>query len=101
MKDTDTKAWERLVASARRAPESDDVVTMPAGFATRVVAMAFARGRERSLASLLERFSWKALGLAAGLAVASVAFNIGPILNALERDVMAAQDPVTALLDLS
>ncbi len=97
----ESKAWSRLVAAARQAPEATLSCDTPPGFATRVAALAMGRGRERSLASLLERFSWKALFLAGGLAVASVAFNIGPVLNAIEREVLAAQDPVTALLDLS
>lgn len=94
-------AWEKLVVAARRAPDLNEPAEAPPGFATRMAALALGNRRERSLTGLAERFSWRALGLAGALAVASVAFNLGPVLNAIDRDVLAAQDPVAALIDLS
>jgi len=91
--------WLRLTAAARRAPADSDDVSPPPGFVTRVVAQALSRRRERSLAALIDRLSWRALGAAGLLAVAMVAFNLPPVLHAIEREAMAMEDPVVALLD--
>lgn len=94
--------WDRLVAAARRAPAGDlRPVEAPVGFATRVVAQAFARTGEASLLGLLDRFSWRALAVAFGLAVASVGLNFASARQVFLPDTLADQDPVTVVLDLS
>jgi hypothetical protein len=99
MNPTDPKhPWSRLTAAARLAPQSGDTKA-PYGFATRVASLALAQ--ERSLGSLLERFSLRALGVACLLAVVSAAANYSAIANALsEQDVLATDDPVAELIEL-
>lgn len=65
--------WQRLVAAARQPSSSNDEHA-PFGFATRVAALADAAPRIRS--SLFERFALRAVGVAALLALGSVAFNL-------------------------
>ena len=93
--------WQRLVASARRAPVEDGPVSAPPGFATRVVALAMERMAERPLLGLVESFSWRALGVAAGLAVASALVNFVPARQAFRSTTNIEQDPVAIVLDLS
>ncbi len=88
--------WQRLVAAARRAPDARDV-TAPFGFSTRVAAQAYAA----PVASLLERFSLRALGVAALLAVVCVAGNYTTIASALDPDSGAVDDPVADMLELA
>jgi hypothetical protein len=64
--------WSRLTAAARDVRDERDA-TPPYGFATRVVALAFAQ--ERHVASLFERFAFRAVGVASMLALFSVALN--------------------------
>ena len=52
--------WSRLVAAARRASDDRDTAA-PYGFATRVAALAFTQ--ERKMASLVERFALRAVGV--------------------------------------
>jgi hypothetical protein len=91
--------WSRLAAAARRAPADVAAVSAPAGFATRVVAQAMSRSRERSLAVLIDRMSWRALGAAALLAVSTVALTLPPILRAIDQEPLGIEDPVVALWD--
>jgi hypothetical protein len=101
---TTEHAWQRLVTAARRAPDLDaaaEDVPAPPGFSTRIVALANEQWRERSLASLIDRFSWRALSAAAAVAIAMIALNFGPISSALDQEVLRGEDPVVALLDLS
>jgi hypothetical protein len=91
--------WTRLIASARRAPAEEPLVSVPFGFPSRVVALAFSQP-ERPWVGLVEQFSWRALGLAAGLALASAALNLAPAVQAFQHDLFIEQDPV-ALLELS
>jgi len=93
--------WQRIVASARRVPVEDGHVSAPPGFATRVVALAMERMSERPLLGLVERFSWRALGVAAGLAVASALVNFVPARQAFKSTTTIEQDPVAIVLDLS
>jgi hypothetical protein len=65
--------WERLAAAARQIRDSRDTAA-PYGFATRVAARAFA-AVEPPFSALLAKFSWRALGIAALLAIASAAIN--------------------------
>jgi len=59
--------WATLISAARQAPDDNADARAPLGFSTRVAALALAQ--RRSVPSLLEAFSLRALGLA-GLAVA-------------------------------
>lgn len=96
-------AWSRLAATARQVAAAE-CVQMPAGFATRVVAVAFAR-IEPPLSALFARFAWKACGLAALLMLATVAVNLGTVVRAIERDdkltAAAVVDPVGEYLGVS
>jgi hypothetical protein len=69
--------WQRLAAAARQARDERDTAA-PSGFATRVAAHAFAQA-EQPLSALFARFSWRALGFAALLALVSVAANYSVI----------------------
>lgn len=91
--------WTRLVTAARWAPVDYSDVTAPPGFATRVVAQAVSRSRERSLAVLIDRLSWRALGAAAVLAVSTVVFTLPSILQAIDQEPLGIEDPVVALWD--
>jgi hypothetical protein len=90
--------WTRLVAAARllRDQPSD---AAPYGFSTRIAALAIAS--RRVPATLVERFAWKAVGLAALLAITSVAINYS-FLNRPSADdqPLAAEDPLSVLLDV-
>jgi hypothetical protein len=94
--------WARLAAGARRAATSDGRETAaPYGFSTRVVALAFAA--ERPVASLFERFSLRALGVASLLALVSVAANYTFLTNLVGDDdsSLSGDDPVAVLFDES
>ena len=94
--------WNRLVAAARLAPVDTRDVSAPPGFATRVTALAFAAGGPPSVATMLARLSWRALGVAALLMLVSIAANFKPLLTALDRDSAAVlNDPVGEWLDNS
>jgi len=89
--------WSRLTAAARRAPD-DRGDTAPYGFSTRVAALALAP--ERNVASLFERFAFRALGVACLLALLSVAVNYSILTKpTLAEDEPTTDDPVAALLD--
>ena len=98
MKNTTQTAWHRLTAAARLAP-APETATAPFGFATRVTAQAFAG--KPLLPSLYELFSWRALSMAALIAVVSVAANLSSVLNALRDDSVAVTDPVSEVLALT
>ena len=90
--------WPRLAAAARRTADPRDTATPP-GFATRVTALAFAQ--ERPLNSLFERFSLRALGLAALLAVVCLATNYSTLTSAFADDSASPDDPVAEIVDLA
>jgi hypothetical protein len=69
--------WSRLTAAARQVRDERDTAAPP-GFATRVAAHAFATA-EQPFSALFARFSWRALGFAALLALVSVAANYSAI----------------------
>jgi hypothetical protein len=69
--------WLRLTAAARQIRDERDTAAPP-GFATRVAAHAFATA-EQPFSALFARFSWRALGFAALLALVSVAANYSVI----------------------
>ncbi|WP_221030051.1 hypothetical protein [Actomonas aquatica] len=98
---------ERLLARARAAgPEvsGDEHVVAPPGFATRVVALAWA-GREDagsvSLLQLLMAQGRRALVVSAVVALMAVAFNLPAVVDHIEYDVLSGDDPVTAMMDFS
>lgn len=95
--------WIKLTQQARSAPpQADDrEVTAPMGFATRVVALARERAEAASWSSWFEIKAWRALGMAGAIAVLSVVFNLAAVTESIEQDVLEADDPITALLDLS
>ena len=99
MNPTDPKhPWARLTAAARRAPQTGETAA-PYGFATRVAALAFTQER---VASLFERFSLRALGVACLLALVSAAANYSAVTNVLAEDEgVAADDPVAELIELA
>lgn len=96
--------WMRLAAAARRAPDGRDTAA-PYGFATRVVALAYAQ--ERKMTSLLERFSLRALGLACLLTGLTVATNYSVVIKlfteeeAIVAPVTMTDDPVAELIDVA
>lgn len=92
-------AWSRLTSTARLAPPTDDTVTIPVGFATRVVALA--QERAPTLTSLYELLSWRALAAATLIAVAAVATNLSSVLAPTETDAIAVGDPVAEVLALT
>jgi len=103
MKPTSSSPWTRLVAAARTV-EDDRATDAPSGFATRVVALAFAA--ERPAASLFELFSWRALGVAGILALACVLTNYRLLstsasVNVSYDEVLTGDDAVAQLLDRS
>jgi hypothetical protein len=92
--------WSRLAAAARRAPDARDTAA-PYGFATRVSALALAA--DHSAVSLFERLSWRALGVACLLALASFAVNYSAVTGPQADDDLpiGGEDAVAVLLDLS
>jgi hypothetical protein len=98
MNPADSK-WPRLTAAARTAQDPRDPAA-PYGFATRVAALAMAP--ERAVGSLLERFSLRALGVAALLAVVCVAANYSTLTGLLGDEVATnTDDPVAEVMDLA
>jgi hypothetical protein len=93
--------WQRLVAAARHVRDERDTAA-PAGLATRVVAHACAAA-EPPFAALLARFSWRALGCAALLALASLAANYTVIFGSSSSpdDESAASESATEIVNLS
>ena len=101
--------WTRLTAAARDAREDLDA-SAPYGFATRVVALAFAQ--ERRVSSLFERFAMRAVGVASLLALFSVALNYPTLSTTVtattamatqvdEVDLVAVDDAVSIVLDFA
>jgi len=92
-------AWQKLTAAARRAPVEPDVAA-PFGFATRVAALAMAAGRRPAI-PVLERLSWRALGVAALLALISAAANYSSFAKTVDDDSVFGETAVTAIFDAS
>ncbi len=90
--------WNRLTAAVRL--RADDRATgAPYGFAVRVAALAMTQ--ERKVASLFERFAFRAVGAACLLALLSVGANysmLGTGVSISEED-LSEDDPVAVLLD--
>ena len=99
--------WARLTAAARHVRDDRDT-SAPYGFATRVAALAFAS--ERTMASLFERFAFRAVGVASLLALFSVVLNYPdlattsrpPMSAAVEEvELVAVDDAVAIVLDFA
>lgn len=94
--------WSRLTAAARQATDDRDV-SAPFGFATRVVARSFAAPRR--VASLVDRFALRALGVAALVALLSAAVNYqsvsAPTIVAYSPEPLPADESIAIVLDLS
>lgn len=92
--------WSRLVAAARPVRDSRDE-SAPYGFATRVTAIAFSQSRP--MASLLDRFALRALGIACLLAIAGIAVNYSALTTPAPADdhpvANSVEDPMSVLLD--
>lgn len=98
---TPDSRWERLAAAARRVRDERDPAA-PHGFATRVAARAFAAA-EPPFSALLVRFSWRALGIAALLALASVVINYSALLarSSNPEDDSASNEIINEIVNLS
>lgn len=92
-------AWQKLTTVARRVRAEEDA-TAPFGFSTRVASLAMSVV-EPSTGSILERFSWRALGVAALLAVTSVAANDTWRDQPATEDLLSDEPAVAALFDSS
>ena len=90
--------WSRLVAAARSAPDDRDP-SAPFGFSTRVAALALSAPPRSSFSLVFERLSWRALGVACLLMLASVAANYSAITRPPEEEV-TLRDPVAEVLEL-
>ena|ERR1019366_1166587 len=93
------KAWQKLVAAARRAPRAEDE-SAPYGFSTRVAALAFEV--QGPGASAFARLSLHAAWIACLLALAAVGANYSAIVGAFsdEPPVAANDDPVAEVINL-
>ncbi|HWA88226.1 MAG TPA: hypothetical protein VG710_18510 [Opitutus sp.] len=76
--------WQKLTAAARRWRDERDAEA-PYGFAVRVAALAMSEDPVFAR-SLFERFSWRALGLAALLALVSLAADYSALAQSASDD---------------
>jgi hypothetical protein len=99
--------WSRLTAAARQVDDDRDD-TAPFGFATRVTALAFVR--EAPVASLLDRFALRAVGVATLLALFSIVLNYSALStsggatvaqNEESEVILPTDDAVSIVLDLA
>ena len=101
--------WSRLTAAARRVSDERET-SAPYGFATRVAALAFAH--QRPVASLLERFAFRAVSVASLLALFSIVLNyqalststapvVTPQVESSEPELVAVDDAVAIVLDFA
>lgn len=97
---SEEKAWQRLVAAARHAPDERSV-DAPYGFATRVVAVAWANDRRGVDGSLFERWSWRALTIAGMFAAVTVMASYTSATPSLDDDLISDETVVASLLDRS
>lgn len=87
--------WDSLVAAARRAPAEPDAAA-PYGFATRVVARAFAVP-EPTAEALLERFALRGLFVALTFSVATAAFSYSALTAAADEEAAAGDTVIETL----
>ena len=92
--------WQRLVAAARPAHLAllEREASAPFGFATRIAARAFTA--EQPIASLFERFSLRALGIACLLMLTSLVANYSALASVFDNAVLVPGDPVAETLDV-
>ena len=97
--------WSRLTAAARTVRDDRDS-SAPYGFATRVAAIAFAQ--ERRMASLFERFAFRAVGVATLLALFSIVLNYqalstsgGVTASSEEVELIPGDDAVAIVLGIA
>jgi hypothetical protein len=90
------KSLQRLIETARRAPESTGDLSAPYGFSTRVAALAMERPSPS--ASVFARMSLRAAGVACLLATATVALSYSAIASALNEDTTVAAPASQAAL---
>jgi len=84
---TPATAWQRLVTAARHGSDLGDDAA-PFGFSTRVAALAMA-AEHPSMRAMMNRLSWRALGLALMLMIFSIAANYSSLSFSGDSD----QDP--------
>ena len=94
--------WARLTAAARTVTDRRDTAA-PYGFATRLSAIAFTQ--ERTMASLLERFALRAVGVACLLTMTTIATNYSVVTNLFadreETPLTTSDDPVGEIIDVA
>lgn len=94
--------WSRLTKAARTVRD-ERPTTAPYGFATRVAALAMSQ--ERRVASLVDLFAFRALGVACLLAVISAAMNYSEVARRLSgggtSDDLLLNDTVSVVLALA
>lgn len=93
-------AWQKLVAAARTVRDERDTAA-PYGFATRVAALAMAAETQPTAVALIDRLAWRALGVAALLAMISVASNYSSLMASPDEDLLWDDSMAAALLDVS
>jgi hypothetical protein len=89
--------WARLVKAARSSPDAGESGA-PYGFAPRIAARAMSG--ERVLGSLIERFAFRAVGIAGLLALASVVANLSAFTTHeyLDEENYPTEEPALMLL---
>lgn len=95
---------QKLIQAARRAPDNRGT-EIPAGFATRVAARAFA-SEESAFSALFERLSWRAFAFSCLLMAATIASSYGVSrvtgqATASTDDEGDLQDPVAEIIELA
>jgi hypothetical protein len=85
-------AWKRLVRLAA-APDAKPEMA-PTGFATRVAARAFETSAVFGVP--LERYVWRALGVATLVMIVTVALNVRPVIRGIEEEALSLVDAVVA-----
>jgi hypothetical protein len=88
--------WARLTAAARQVRDDRDT-TAPYGFATRIAALAYSQ--QRKAASLFDAFALRALGIAALLAIFSVAMNYNDIVGTAPTTAIADNEIILPTTD--
>lgn len=94
---TNNTPWSRLVTAARLAPADARDASAPFGFAARVSALAMSS--EPTFSALFARYAPRALGVCALLMVLGVTLNLGSVLNTIEGESVALNDPVAEWLN--
>lgn len=87
--------WVRLVNAARSAAETRESEA-PYGFGARIAARALAA--EGVMGSLMDRFAFRAVGIASLLALASVFANLSALKTHEVLDEEATEEPALVLL---